>query len=158
MALHYLTVPDMLWINLQVTGAPQPYRYDRLEEATFYQYGRGNSLDPVAQAARMLVGFRRMRPFDRGNEATAFVATVTFLRMNGHDVAFTDDEAGDWTERASASEADAARLLQEKLAKTKGHADNLEVHDSHDAARSVLDAFPGAISSLLANETSVPLG
>ena len=42
-ALHYLTIQDILWINLQVTKKVQHFNYARLEEGTFYQYGYGRS-------------------------------------------------------------------------------------------------------------------
>ncbi len=42
-SLKYLTVQDMLWINLQATKKVQHFRYALLEEATYYQYGYGAS-------------------------------------------------------------------------------------------------------------------
>lgn len=93
MALHYLTLQDVLWINLQVTGGPQDFRFDDLEEATFYQYGYGGSQSIVPQAARFLKGFLKKKPFDAGNEATAFVACLGFLKVNGLDYKGTDSLA-----------------------------------------------------------------
>jgi prophage maintenance system killer protein len=82
-ALHYLTVQDMLWINHRVTGKVNPFRYDPLEEATFCQYGYGNSLDLEAQARKFLAGFPEKHPFSEGNEATAVIACLAFLGANG---------------------------------------------------------------------------
>ena len=59
MALNYLTVQDMLFLNLQITKSVQPFDYARLEEAVFYQYAPGQSTDLVAQGARFLVGFSK---------------------------------------------------------------------------------------------------
>lgn len=93
MALHYLTVQDVLTLNLQITGAPQPFDYARLEEAVFYQYAPGQSDDLVRQAARFLSGFVKMRPFAEGNEACAFAGTVAFLQGNGLRTTAEDSNA-----------------------------------------------------------------
>ena len=53
-ALQYLTVQDILWINLQVTKKVQHFNYARLEEATFYQYAYGDSNTLLPQAARFV--------------------------------------------------------------------------------------------------------
>lgn len=46
--LHYLTVQDVLWINLQATRKVQHFNYAKLEEATYcqYAYGESNTLLP----------------------------------------------------------------------------------------------------------------
>jgi len=84
--LHYLTVQDVLWMNLQVTRKVQHFRYARLEEAVYYQYAYGENRGLVAQAARLAGGFLRMHPFEAGNVATAFLAVAVFLRINGTDL------------------------------------------------------------------------
>src|SRR5690242_2182577 len=66
--MHYLTVQDMIWINMQVTKKTQPFNYSKLEEATFNQYGYGNSSSVMAQAGRLLAGFASKKPFNNGNE------------------------------------------------------------------------------------------
>lgn len=96
MALDYLTVQDVLWINLQVTGAPQTFRYEDLEEASFYQYAYGESKSLIPQASRFLSGFLKKKPFAAGNEATAFVACLAFLKVNGTDLKL-DDSLGWFT-------------------------------------------------------------
>lgn len=82
--MRYLTVHDVIWVNTAVTGSPQSYEFDRLENAVYSQYSYGDSRNVLTQAARM---FRRLlldKPFEQGNEWTALVATMTFLRLNGY--------------------------------------------------------------------------
>jgi len=81
--IHYLTVQDLLWINHRVTGKVNEFRYDLLEEATFYQYAYGQSTDLAAQAQRFFEGFPKKSPFSEGNEQTAVVGALAFLRANG---------------------------------------------------------------------------
>ena len=95
-ALYYLTIQDMLWINHRVTGSVNAFRYDELEQATFFQYGYGKSLDLEKQAARFLLEFPKKAPFDEGNEAAAFVGFVSFLRANGKDLQISDKDAKAW--------------------------------------------------------------
>ena len=95
-SLHYLTVQDMLWINHRVTGKVSPFRYDTLEEATYYQYGYGPSLDLASQAQTLLSGLPAKHPFPEGNEATALVGALAFLRANGKDAAFDAAAARSW--------------------------------------------------------------
>lgn len=99
--LHYLTVQDILWINLQVTGKVNSFRYASLEEATYHQYGYGDSEDPLAQAARFLRGFLKQAPLSAGNEPTAFLAFATFLRLNGYHLNLPDDRAADWVSKGA---------------------------------------------------------
>jgi len=94
--LQYLTVQDMLWINLQTTKKVQHFQYAKLEEATFYQYGYGAGTGLISQAARFLTGFIRMHPFEAGNEATALIGCVTFLRLNGYCLGISDEGAVQW--------------------------------------------------------------
>lgn len=84
--VQYLTVQDMIWINQQVTKAVCPFHFMKLEEGTFYQYGYGGSQDILAQAKRFLAGFTKNAPFSEGNDLTARVACLSFLRLNGFDV------------------------------------------------------------------------
>lgn len=91
--LHYLTVQDILWINLQVTGRVNHYQFARLEEATFYQYAYGKSTELLTQAARFARGFPKLAPFQAGNEATALIAVLAFLEMNGRKVSLSDAES-----------------------------------------------------------------
>src|SRR5688572_17256500 len=101
-SLHYLTVQDVLWINLQVAKKVRHFNYARLEEATFYQYAYGESVGPEPQALRFLTGFVKMRPFESDNEATAFVACDAFLRINGKMLSLKDADALKWFESIQA--------------------------------------------------------
>lgn len=85
--LVYLTVQDILWINLQVTQKINKFKYNKLEQGTFYQYGYGGSTDVLGQATRFYQGFIKDQPFDDGNEQTALVAFLAFLKLNGYSVA-----------------------------------------------------------------------
>ena len=91
--MHYLTVPDLVWLNLQLTGSPQKYNYATLEEGVFYQYAYGSSTDVFAQAERLLTGFTKLAPFASGNRATALAATAGFLAINGQDLHIGDVDA-----------------------------------------------------------------
>lgn len=99
-SLHYLTVQDVLWINLQITKKVQHFNYARLEEATFYQYAYGESSTLFPQAERFVSGFVRMHPLDAGNEATAFVACLAFLKINGYSTAVSDERLRAWFQLA----------------------------------------------------------
>lgn len=109
--LHYLTVQDLLWINHRVTGKVNPFRYDALEEATFLQYGYGGSLDLGKQAAQFLAGFAAKSPFSEGNEATALVGFVAFLRANGKDASLTDSDRRNWAEKNPSANDATAKIV-----------------------------------------------
>lgn len=94
--VHYLTVQDILWINQEITKEAQPFKYAQLEEGTFLQYGYGKSENVLAQAGKFLEGFIRLRPFQSGNRATAFISALTFLRINGYDIELDPAQAKDW--------------------------------------------------------------
>ncbi len=96
--LHYLTVQDILWINLQVTGKVHTFNFAKLEEATYYQYAYGESRSVAPQAARFIQGFPKLHPIEAGNEATIFIAVLAFLTVNGMAVTLTDKEAPAWLE------------------------------------------------------------
>jgi prophage maintenance system killer protein len=97
-ALKYLTVQDVLWINLVATKKVQHFNFARLEEATFYQYGYGASRNIALQAGRFLSGLMKLRPFDAGNEPTAFIGCVAFLLLNGFSLNVRDSDAFDWVQ------------------------------------------------------------
>ena len=102
-SLHYLTVQDILWINLQVTKKVETFNYARLEEATFYQYAYGESHSLFPQAARFVSGFVKMAPFERGNEATALLAVLAFMGINGYRAKSSPGEITQWFARVSGS-------------------------------------------------------
>jgi prophage maintenance system killer protein len=90
--LRYLTVQDMLWINLQVTKKVNSFDFAKLEESVFYQYSYGSSQDVLKQACQFARGLQRLMPFDAGNEATAFLGWAAFLAIN--KVRLIIDDAG----------------------------------------------------------------
>lgn len=98
---RYLTLQDLIWINTEVTKSPQPYSYDRLEEATYYQYSYRQSRDVPLQAARFLWGYLKYRPFARGNLATALIATLAFLHINGYKTRLPAEHAAKWIEQVA---------------------------------------------------------
>ncbi|MFI5385718.1 MAG: Fic family protein [Fimbriimonadales bacterium] len=111
-SLHYLTVQDIVWINLQITKKVQHFKYARLEEAVFYQYAYGESNSLFPQAARFVAGFPKMHPFDAGNEATAMVACLAFLQINGHSAKDASD-IGKWFRRVTSKEIEGAAAIEE---------------------------------------------
>jgi prophage maintenance system killer protein len=94
--VHYLTVQDLLWINLQVSQKVHHYQFARLEEAAFCQYSLGAQTGVETQSARLLSGVLRLKPFDAANEATALVGCETFLNLNGKKLDLTDDQVPAW--------------------------------------------------------------
>jgi hypothetical protein len=98
MAIRYLTVQDVLWINLWATRTVNRYQYADLEEAVFYQYAYGDKDQVPAQADRLYKGFLAKAPFDKGNEATAFITFAAFLRLNGYRLGIDDGGAPSETE------------------------------------------------------------
>lgn len=154
-SLQYLTVQDVLWINLQITKKVQHYNYARLEEATFYQYAYGESNSLIPQAGRFLYGFPKLHPFDAGNEATGFVAVMAFLKLNGIELSLDDASGVEW-HRSNRSRQSVATAALEAIAKT--HSD--DGHHGHpnvrSAIRSVLDEFPNTVRAL--TENPIPVG
>lgn len=144
--LHYLTVQDILWINLQVTEKVNGYSFAKLEEATFYQYAYGKSSNVQSQAARFLKGFPNLRPLDYGNEATGFIALIAFLKLNGLEVSLSDAKAGAWYRSALAGETTAADAIS-TIAKPNYHDDHHET-DVRTIIRDLIAAYPNTLKSL----------
>lgn len=94
--VHYLTVQDVIWINLQVSHKVNHFQFARLEEATFCQYASGGQPSFETQAARLISGLMRLHPFSAANDATALVACEAFLNLNGHELTINDDLAPQW--------------------------------------------------------------
>lgn len=142
--MHYLTVQDMLWINMQVTKKTQSFNYAKLEEATFYQYAYGQSASIVSQAGRFLSGFANKKPFGVGSEATAFVGALAFLKLNGYKVTLSDDTAHHWMERSTRDSSIATEALIEIVVEDENyHAD--KEPSVRDAIYDVLDSYPKTI-------------
>jgi prophage maintenance system killer protein len=150
--LSYLTVQDLIWINTQVSGKVTEFKFDLLEDASYFQYGYGKSTDLIGQAARFFQGFHSKLPFSEGNAATAFVGLVSFLELNGVHL-----KPSDSTARAKVSDllnmdhtAAAAAL------KAMTHAD----HDDHHAAKKdvvleILGKYAKTIASFQKEEAAV---
>lgn len=142
--LAYLTVQDMLWINLQVTGVSAPFDYAKLEEATFTQYGYGSSNSPLKQAGAFLKGFAKIAPLSQRNQATSFIGFRAFLEMNGYDFNLPDAEAAAWTKRILSGEVDAISAT-EKLASFDAHGHSMT---PQEALNFVIESYPLTIANL----------
>ena len=126
-SLHYLTVQDILWINLQVTKKVQHFNYAKLEEAVFYQYAYGDSSSLLPQAERFLSGFMKLHPFESGNEGTAFLGYLAFLKMNGRKSSLPYESAATWlsSARRGSSMEDLAASVEEDPHHHGSHAPNV---------------------------------
>ncbi|HZH98343.1 MAG TPA: hypothetical protein VEX38_05180 [Fimbriimonadaceae bacterium] len=144
--LHYLTVQDLLWINLQVTKRTNKFDFAKLEEASYYQYGYGRSLDILKQAGRFLAGFSKKRPFESGNVETAFVACLSFLLMNGYTLRLPPAEALSWMSRVTSGAINAEEAIP-SLAE--------EHHDHHTA---VLPNVQETVQEVLRTYSELPRG
>ena len=153
-ALHYLTVQDLLWINLQVLNKVRGYQFARLEEATFYQYAYGESSNLLPQAARFFPGFVRLKPFEVGNEATTFVAGLAFLTINGQHLTLKDSEGVEWFDHAVQTVL--ALKTIEGIAQPDEHAHHSQQGPNIRAAiRAVIDAYPLTVAALVARSAAV---
>ncbi|MCB8931931.1 MAG: hypothetical protein M9921_02245 [Fimbriimonadaceae bacterium] len=143
-ATRYLTVQDILWTNLQATKAVQGFRYAPLEEVASYQYAYGSSNAPIDRADRFLMGFFKLRPFDRGNEATGFLACFAFLMLNGIQPTLPDAEGANWLEKIGTEAVQAHKALEMVVEPAEGHApETVEA-----AVRTLLDRYPATLASL----------
>ncbi len=148
--MHYLTVQDILWINLQLTEHPQRFDYASLEEATFYQYAYGESARLVDQAVRFFKGFTAKRPLATGNEATAFVGMATFLEVNGRALTLSDKKAIEWCAQLLSAGDGAAALIESATAESPDeHQDVDHLPEIAPTARAIMDRYPKTIESLL---------
>lgn len=156
MPLHYLTVQDVVFLNLQVTKTQEEFDYAKLEEATFYQFARGTSTDIVGQCARFLTGFVRLSPFVKGNVACAFAGSMAFLQANGKTLRVTDEDAAVWV-RAVLSEPETAQAaIAARLEDAPVHA-AFGVPDFHEICISIVDEFAGSLAMLSATEETASL-
>lgn len=146
-SLHYLTVQDILWINLQVTKKVRKFSFARLEEATFYQYAYGESNTLFPQAARFVSGFCRMNPFSAGNEVTALIACLGFLGINGYTTAATDVQLKAWFQKVSGQESGNADSIAEIAIPIEDH-HATHAPDVHEVVTELLERFSGLIESL----------
>lgn len=120
--LAYLTVQDMLWVNFQLTKVTHAFHYDLLEEATFYQYGYGESHNPIAQAAKFLTGFAKKQPFGgNGDAESALIGCVAFLALNGHHLELPASEAKAWLNRVLGGQVGAEEAIRQLTHPLEGH-------------------------------------
>jgi death-on-curing protein len=150
-SLHYLTVQDILWINLQVTKKVHHFNYARLEEATYYQYAYGESNTLLPQAARFLQGFLKLHPFESGNEATIFVAALAFLRVNGYVLDVPSEDGADWFGKIAARAANAREELEAHAKHAEGDHHHMDVRTAIDA---VLDQYSCALVDFAATRSA----
>lgn len=66
----------------------------------------------VAKAAALMHSVACNHALIDGNKRLAFLATVVFLRVNGFDLALTDEEAFDLTLAVAAGELDAEEIAK----------------------------------------------
>jgi len=145
--IHYLTVQDILWINHEVTNEVLPYKFAQLEEATFGQYAYGGSHDAMKQASTLLAAFGRLRPFSAGNRATAFVAVLSFLVMNGYSLALDPANAVAWFEKASGRTSDALAGIRDAVAEGEPQPQDLKPV-VRTTVREVIKTYSEAIPQL----------
>lgn len=143
-ATQYLTVQDILWINTQITKTTNSFEFAKLEEATFYQYGYGISSNVLKQAANFLAGFMKKAPFGVADDATAFVAFVAFLNLNGYELNLPDREAAEWVRRVKSGEINAAEAVEKLTHLGAGHHEQ----DPQGCMRLALAAYPESIEAL----------
>ena len=145
-AIQYLTVQDILWINLQVTKKVNHYNFAKLEEATFYQYSYGDSNSLLKQACRFLPGFLKMKPFDAGNFATASVAFLAFLELNHAPIKLADDQLLDWFEKSSTSGKALLEEVPSQIDGTEGHGHEKTVRQ---AIQAVINRYESTVTTLV---------
>ena len=143
--LHYLTVQDILWINMQVTDKVHHFNYAKLEEATYFQYSYGESRSVTPQAARFLIGFPKLHPIDAGNDATTFIACLTFLEINGMTIELLDANAQTWFESAQARTVDPQEAIRSIAKPSLDHHHAVNVRAT---VRDLIGSYPCALLAL----------
>jgi prophage maintenance system killer protein len=144
-ATQYLTVQDILWINSEATKKTNAFDYDKLEQASFYQYGYGTSTNILKQAAKFLTGFMDNAPFESGNDVTAFLGFVSFIHLNGYDLNLPDREAADWVRRVKSGEINAEEAVAKLTQLTAGHHEN----DPQGCMELAFAAYPATVEALV---------
>ncbi len=147
--MHYLTVQDILWINLQVGKKVNKFNYAKLEEATFYQYSYGESQDVSAQATRFLKGFLKLKPLDELNEATGIIGAIAFLQINGYSCDLKDTDGGAWVKSCAVGGNDLASLVKRADHEIHGHKPDVRA-----TIESVLRSYSQTVGELVAAGTA----
>jgi len=145
--LHYLTVQDILWINLQVTDKVHRFSFAKLEEATYYQYAYGESRSVIPQAARFLVGFPKLHPLESGNDATTFVACLSFLKINGLTIELQDTLATAWYESVQSRSVEVLEAVK-SIAKPILDHHHAPKGDIRQTVKDVISQFPCTLLAL----------
>lgn len=154
--LRTLTVPDFLWLNQELTKGRQKYSFATLEEGVFYQYSYGTSTQVVEQAARLLTGFAKLNPFEKGSSATALAGTIAFLKMNELNLKLDPANAKAWADAIWANPSSAASAIS-------GLVEEYHLHTHHGTAPSreilgeVLASYSDALQALIEAEPERPL-
>ncbi len=146
--MHYLTLQDMIWLNLQLTKKEQVFDVLQLEEATFYQYALGDSRGLAEQAARFVVGFRKMSPFAAGNDACAFIGMAAFIEANGKTFDLPDEKGGEWLQGVWERPEIATVAIKAKLREAKT-AVKYGVPVMHEICERLIERFQGTLSALV---------
>ena len=94
--LEYLTPQDILWINLEITGATNELDAELLEEAASHLYSYVKIPNPIYQVGDFLETFLRIHPFNKGNQRTAFISMLAFLTLNGYEFIIPGSEVLMW--------------------------------------------------------------
>ena len=145
--MHYLTLQDMIWLNLQLTKSTGEYDSEPLEEATFYQYALGDSQGVAAQAARFLIGFRKMSPFAEGNDACAFIGMAAFIEANGHAFDLADEKGVEWLQGVQDRPEIATDAVKAKLREAETEA-KYGVPDMHEICGRLIERYQATLSTL----------
>ena len=100
--MNYLTVKDIVKINTKLIIKGSSGETIGIKDAVgldmaakqLKQEVLGNSLYPTIyeQASVLAINIVRRQPFKNGNKRTALVAMITFLRINGYAVSFSQEE------------------------------------------------------------------
>ena len=142
--MHYLTVQDIIWIQLQITNKQGKFSFAKLEEAASYQYAYGKSHDVMSQAARFFRGFSILNPFESGNSAVGLVSGIVFLELNGLSFCPKEKDLTQWYMRA----------IDSSTSKTAIESGTEAAHDGHhmstrELTKSVLERYETTIQKLL---------
>ena len=145
--MHYLTLQDILWLNLQLTKKEQEFDVLQLEEATFYQYALGDSRGLAEQAARFLVGFRKMSPFAAGNDACAFIGMAAFIEANGQAFDLKDEKGTEWLQGVWERPEIATVAIKAKLREAETEV-KYGVPVMHEICTELFERYEGTLSKL----------
>lgn len=126
--MKYLTVEDVLYLHvlamLSTGDEPRDPRETGLLDSAVAQpavtFG-GEDLYPTlpVKGAAIFRSLIKNHPFIDGNKRTAFLVLSAFLRLNGHHLTFTQDEAFEfvlWVATSSSSVEEIADSLARKIA------------------------------------------